>query len=334
MGMSTTMRAVMINAYSGNSGIAFRETNVPVINKNEVLIKVHAASINPADILFINGQYGVKRELPCVGGFEGCGTVIATGNSLVARMLKGKRVAFVSEEYGSWAQYTRASAMTCMVLPDNVSDEQGAVFFVNPASALAMIKIAKKHKSKAIVLTAGASALGKILIKLGQAYGIPIISVIRKEEHDQLLRRIGANHVVGSFSATFKMDLQQLCRDLGATVCFDAVGGELTGSVLSALPDGSTLYQFGLLGGSHTTVHAEDLVFHRKSVVGFWASDWVKTQSIIELLALQSSMKKLIGTAIQTEINQTFPLHQTEAAINHYSNQMTSGKVLLYPSEG
>ncbi|MFC5448811.1 zinc-binding dehydrogenase [Paenibacillus aestuarii] len=329
--MSNTMQAVMLNDYSGGAGIRYGEVAIPVIQKDEVLIKVHAASINPADLLFMNGTYGIKRELPCVGGMEGCGTVVATGSSVIARMLKGKRVAFVSEGYGSWAEYTKASAMTCMVLPDHVSDEQGAVFFVNPASALAMIRIAKKQKSKAIVQTAGASALGKVLVKLGEAHDIPIISIVRKEEHVELLRSIGGIHIVNSQSDGFEDALEQLCSQLGATVCFDAVGGALTGTVLSAMPDGSTLYQYGLLSGGATTVQADDLVFRRKQIVGFWASDWVKTQSIFELLSLQSEMKKWIGSRIQTEISQTFPLQQAAEALDQYQRQMTAGKVLLLP---
>lgn len=329
--MSKTMKAALIKQYSGVSGIEFGETPIPEICSNEVLIKVHAASINPADLLFLSGNYGIKRALPSVGGMEGCGTVIATGSSLVARMLKGKRVAFVSEVYGSWSEYTKASAMTCMVLPDHVSDEQGAVFFVNPASAMAMVKIAKQHKSKAIVQTAGASALGRILVKLGKEHGIAVISVVRKNEHDQLLREIGGQHIVNSSSAAFEEGLRRKAHELGATVCFDAVGGDLTGTVLSALPDGSTLFQYGLLGGSTTTINADDLVFRRKRITGFWASDWVKTQSIFELLSLQGSMKKSVGSQIQTEISQTFSLPQTVDAIHQYEANMTSGKVLLLP---
>ncbi|GGA11990.1 alcohol dehydrogenase [Paenibacillus marchantiophytorum] len=330
--MQKTMKAALITNYSGVSGIEFGETPVPQITSGEVLIQVHAASINPADLLFLHGNYGMTRALPSVGGMEGCGTVIATGSSLAARMLKGKRVAFVSEGFGSWSEYTKASAMTCMVLPNHVTDEQGAVFFVNPASAMAMVKIAKKLKSKAIVQTAGASALGRILTKLGSEHGIPIISIVRKSEQEQLLRELGGQHIMNSSSATFEQDLKMKCHQLGATVCFDAVGGELTGPVLSALPDGSSLFQYGLLGGHQTTINADDLVFRRKRISGFWASDWVKTQSIFELLALQGAMKKSIGSHIQTEISQTYNLHQTVDAIEHYTASMTSGKVLLLPA--
>ncbi|MDR6881215.1 zinc-binding dehydrogenase [Bacillus sp. 3255] len=329
--MSKMMKAALIKQYSGVSGIEFGETPIPAIGNNEVLIKVHAASINPADLLFLSGNYGIKRALPSVGGMEGCGTVIATGSSLVARMLKGKRVAFVSEVYGSWSEYTKASAMTCMVLPDHVSDEQGAVFFVNPASALAMVKIAKQHRSKAIVQTAGASALGRILVKLAKAHNLAVISVVRKSEHEQLLREIGGLHIVNSAAPAFEETLRRKTHELGATVCFDAVGGDLTGTVLSALPDGSTLFQYGLLGGHTTTINANDLVFRRKQITGFWASEWVKTQSIFELLSLQGSMKKSVGSHIQTEISQTFKLPQTVDAIHQYAANMTSGKVLILP---
>ncbi|WP_418936965.1 zinc-binding dehydrogenase [Paenibacillus anseongense] len=179
--------------------------------------------------------------------------------------------------------------------------------------------------------TAGASALGRILVKLGRENGLAVISVVRKDEHAQLLREIGGQHIVNSSSPTFEDELKRKSHDLGAAVCFDAIGGDLTGTVLSALPDGSTLFQYGLLGGSTTTINADDLVFRRKRITGFWASDWVKTQSIFELLSLQGSMKKSVGSQIQTEISQTFSLCQTVDAIQQYAANMTSGKVLLRP---
>ncbi|MFC4778774.1 zinc-binding dehydrogenase [Paenibacillus sp. GCM10023252] len=328
-----TMKAVRLNGYGGASDLELVETDIPQLAPGEVLIKVLASSINPSDLLFLEGKYGVKLPLPCLAGVEGSGLVVAAGSGFAARRLKGKRVTFASQNCGAWAEYVNVSALGCIVLPDNVSDEQGAVFFVNPASAYALLSITKKSRVKAVVHTAGASALGKVLIQLAKGMGITVISIVRREEQAETLKQLGEQHVLVSTAAGFDEELQVRCAELGAAVCFDAVGGELAGRVLTAMPDGSTLYQYGLLSGEKTTADAEDLVFHRKSIQGFWMSDWVKSQSILKLLAMQSTLTKLIGSSIQTDIHRRFPLEEAAEAAHYYSSHMSAGKVLLVPGK-
>ncbi|MFD2614273.1 zinc-binding dehydrogenase [Paenibacillus gansuensis] len=330
--MNQTMQAIHVTGYEGITSLRVGEAPVPVISNNEVLIRVSCSSINPSDLLFIEGNYGVKLPLPCIGGIEGSGTVVEAGNSLFARRLKGKRVAFAGAACGAWAEYIKVDAMACMPLPKGVSDEQGAVFFVNPLSAIAILRTAQKHKSPAVVHTAGASAVGKLLVRIAPHMGVQVISVVRRESQAETLRGLGAVHVVNSESADFDAELRRLASELKAAVSFDAVGGSLAGRVLTAMPDGSTLYQYGLLSADPvTTADADQIVFHRKSVRGFWAVDWVKEQSIFSMLSLQSAMNKWIGSEIQTDISRTYPLSQAMEAIAYYEANMSAGKVLLVP---
>src|SRR4051812_10526360 len=90
-----TMRAVQLTNYDGRpESISFVENlPVPKPGPGQVLVKVAASPINPSDLAFLGGMYGFKKPLPTVPGFEGSGTVVATGSGTMARFLKGKRVA-------------------------------------------------------------------------------------------------------------------------------------------------------------------------------------------------------------------------------------------------
>ena len=66
---------------------------VPRPARGQVLVRMHAAPCNPADLLYLEGRYGIDRPLPATPGFEGAGVVVASGGGLLGRWMLGKRVA-------------------------------------------------------------------------------------------------------------------------------------------------------------------------------------------------------------------------------------------------
>src|SRR4051812_14523408 len=102
-----TMRALCLTAYDGRpESLQMTEMPVPKPAAGQVLVRVAAAPINPSDLMFVRGLYGVKKPLPAVPGFEGSGTVVAAG-SLAGRLLVGRRVGCVPNPAtdGTWAEY-------------------------------------------------------------------------------------------------------------------------------------------------------------------------------------------------------------------------------------
>src|SRR5258708_28099681 len=92
--LSSTMRAVQLRDYNGKpDSITVAEVPVPRPGPGEVLVRVCASPINPSDLMFLRGMYGFKKSLPSVPGFEGSGTVVEAGSGMMARLLKGRRVA-------------------------------------------------------------------------------------------------------------------------------------------------------------------------------------------------------------------------------------------------
>src|SRR5215475_2482767 len=229
------MRAVQLRAYDGQS-FAMAELPVPRPGPGQVLVRVAASPINPSDVMFVRGLYGFKKSLPAIPGFEGSGTVVESGRGLMARFLKGRRVACHAADpritSGMWAEYLVTSAQACVPLRSDVEIEQAATMLVNPLSAWAMMDEVRRGRHRALVQTAAASALGRMLIRLGQKFAVPTINVVRRSEQVKLLRDQGAEHVLDSSSPDFDPNLRQLCHRLGASIGFDAVAGEMSARVL------------------------------------------------------------------------------------------------------
>lgn len=336
MAMTSTMRAVQIRAYDGKpESVSLVELPVPRPEPGQVLVHVAASPINPSDQMFLRGLYGFKKPLPAVPGFEGSGTVEEAGRGFMARFLKGRRVACAAVDprssQGMWAEYVVTSAHSCMPLSDYVTLEQGAMMLVNPLTAWALVDIARRGRHRAIVQNAAASALGKMVVKLGRKFSIPVINVVRRSEQVNALHAVGAKHVLNSSDNGFDSDLRKLCQDLGATISFDAVSGELSGRVLRAQPDGSELIVYGALSLEANQVDPTSLIFENKRVKGFWLSEWLRHRSVLGQLKLGRQVQSLLADDLKTEVHARLPLEKVVSALEQYAANMTLGKVLLVP---
>ena len=105
----------------------------------QVVVRMIASPINPSDLLTIRNLYGRQPALPFVPGFEGVGRVISGKGPLAWRVM-GRRVAVITPEGGAWADQCLIPAIRAIPLPDSIPDDQGASFFVNPATAWAMVR--------------------------------------------------------------------------------------------------------------------------------------------------------------------------------------------------
>src|SRR5215467_12478060 len=232
--LPATMRAVQVKAYDGKPGsLTVAELPVPRPGPGEVLVRVAASPVNPSDLMFITGNYGFKKSLPATPGFEGSGTVVETGGGIMARFMKGRRVACAAADPkssgGMWAEYIVTAANFCVPLRKDVDLEHGATMLVNPLTAWALVDEARRGGHRAAVQTAAASALGRMVIRLGQKFGLPVVNVVRRAEQVELLRAMGAEHVLNSADPGFDEALRALCHKLRATISFEAVSGEMSG---------------------------------------------------------------------------------------------------------
>jgi NADPH2:quinone reductase len=332
----TTMRAVLLRAYDGKpESVEVAEVPVPQPGPGEVLVRLAAAPVNPSDLMFMQGLYGFKKELPTILGFEGSGTVVATGNGLMPWFLSQRRVSCAAADPksrgGTWAEYLVTRATLCIPLRKDIDFEQGATLLVNPLTAWGLMDQVRRGGHRAVVQTAAASALGRMVIRLGRRFSIPIINVVRRAEQAEALHKVGAEHVLDSSDTRFDDQLRELCHALGATIGFDAVAGEMSGRILRGQPPGSRLLVYGALSLEPTTIDPFSLIFEQKHVEGFLLPSWLRSKSLLSQLRTAGKVQRLLGSDLKTEVQARFPLQEARAALAQYTGHMSAGKVLFVP---
>ncbi|WP_336986026.1 zinc-binding dehydrogenase [Altererythrobacter aquiaggeris] len=255
--MPTSTRRILTTLGSDNTiTVEVAGHELPDPTGHQVVVRVEAAPINPSDLGLLmpgadleNARYSpgkivaemppgsVKRMANRVGdalpaGNEGAGIIIAAGEE--AQAMLGKKVACVTGEM--FATHVIADARMCMPLGDDVTPEQGASAFVNPMTALGFVETARREGHKAIIHSAAASNLGQMLNKICQEDGFEIVNIVRKQEQVDLLKGIGAKHVVNSSDDDFMKQLMSAIEETGAYIGFDPIyGGTMVNDVFTAM---------------------------------------------------------------------------------------------------
>lgn len=258
----TNLTMLTLAKPEGELEVSLERRPMPTPQPHEVLVKILATPINPSDLGLLFGaadmttaRASTRDGLPVITaaipapamramagrvgdalaiGNEGCGTVVAAGSSPEAQALLGKTVALIGGEI--YAEYRCLPAQMCMVLPDGTDPKDGASCFVNPLTSLAFTETMKNEGHSAIVHTAAASNLGQMLVKICAKDGIPLVNIVRSDAQVELLKGLGATHIVNSSADDFMERLIDAIAETGATIGFDATGGgKLAGQVLTAM---------------------------------------------------------------------------------------------------
>ena len=330
-----TMRAALLEDFSGPTGIRIVDRPVPTPRRGEILVKVICSPVNPSDVLYCSGAYGAPPPLPVVPGFEGCGMVVASGGGWLADRLVGRRVAgAVQSGQGFWAEYVVLKAVEALPMPADVSDESAASAFVNPLTALGLARPVIKGRHRAMIHTAGASQLGRMLIRLSRRHGFPLINIVHREALVAELRAAGATHVFDSGRADFADSLTALARSLGATWAADAVAGGMTGTLAACMPPGSTIAVYGVLSGSAATVNPGDLIFRGQTVTGYWVSSEFLDRSPLGLLRISRflrSARRLLTSDLRSEARAHIPLADIPTSLPALLTSTSRGKIYIRP---
>ena len=248
----------------GNIEISIASAEKPVPADDEVLIEVQAAPINPSDLGLLLSFAADLETINVSGsgdetvtsmkihpalmsamkprldesmkvGNEGSGVIVDAGANV--KDLIGKTVGLAGG--AMYSQYRAVPAASCLVMNDGTTAAEAASSFVNPLTALGFIETMKMENHTAIVHTAAASNLGQMLVKICKDDGVPLVNIVRKSEHVELLKGLGAEYICNTSDDDFMESLVAALVETGATLGFDATGGgnngELPGQILAAM---------------------------------------------------------------------------------------------------
>jgi NADPH:quinone reductase-like Zn-dependent oxidoreductase len=307
-----------------------RDVPAPQPGHGQVRVRMLACPINPSDLMTVRGLYGRRPNLPATPGYEGVG-VVEAGFGLLARLRRGRRVAVLNGEGGNWAEQVVVPAKQVVPVPAAIPDEQAAAFFVNPASALVMVRyVLRVPAGEWLLQTAAGSALGRMVVRLGKRYGFRTLNVVRRSAQAEELRREGAETVVATDAESLADRVKELTEGKGVRFAMDPVGGPLASEAIKTLGRGGRLLLYGTLSGEPLTFDPRTLMVGQKRVEGFWMSEWVRDQNPLTMLRLFGRVTRLIREGVLTsEFGATFPLDEIKAAVRQAEQPGRQGKVLL-----
>jgi NADPH:quinone reductase-like Zn-dependent oxidoreductase len=362
---------------SGELELSLATVPVPEPGPDEVVVRVEASPINPSDLGLLVGAADMStakasgtKEAPVVTakvpeaamkamagrldesmpvGNEGAGVVIKTGSSDAAKALMGKTVAMIGG--AMYAQYRCLKVSECLPLPVGITPAEGASCFVNPLTSLGMTETMRREGHKALVHTAAASNLGQMLNKICLKDGIGLVNIVRSSEQADILRKIGAQHVVDSTAPTFMDDLTNALVETGATLAFDAIGGgKLAGQILGCMETAinKTAKVYSRYGSS---VHKQVYIYggldtrptelNRTFGVAWGIGGWLLTPFLQKIGPAEGAR---LRQRVVDELKTTFASHYTQVVSlqevlqpNHiavYAKRATGEKYLINPNKG
>ena len=311
------------------------ESPDPQPKLGEVCVRMRVTPINPSDLMTIRGTYGKKPPLPFTPGYEGVGVVEASGGGLLAKMLVGKRVAVGCRDGGGWAERVVLPFKQVVPLNARIPDEQAAMFFVNPITAFVLTHRALSIPAGEWLLqTAANSALGRMVIRLGQRNGFKTCNIVRREAHVAELKKLGADEVLvfdpqnGADSLTERV--RAVCGSDGVKFAIDPVGGAVGSAVIGCLGLGARMIVFGTLSDDPLKFSSRELMTIRGRLEGFWLPRYMEQLGLLGKLKLIRTVGKLVADGtLASAVGETFGIDDIGAAVNHAESPERSGKTLL-----
>lgn len=298
--------------------------------EGEVLVDMVACSINPADILLIEGNYAAVPETPCPVGIEGAGTVAAVGSG-VSNLKVGDKVMSLART--NWVQQIRDNAGAFIRLPADVDLAQAAMLKVNVATAhLMLTSYVSLSAGDWLIQNAANSGVGVDLIRLAHADGVRTVNVVRREALIQPLKELGADVVIVDGP-----DLaERVAKETGGAAIklgIDAVGGPAIGRLIDCVGDGGTAVNYGLLSGKPCEINAFNFVFRDITLTGFWLAKLLGGMSFDQIQAMYAELAgRLIDGTIHVNIEASYPLEEIADAMAHAKRESRGGKVQLRPN--
>lgn len=302
------------------------EVNISKPAEGELLVKMLAAPINPADLNFIQGNYGIRPELPTSPGIEGCGEVI---ESAAEGFHVGDRVIFI-ERVGTWQRHVMCSADKVIVIPQDITVTQAAMLKVNPATAWCLLHAYTDLKpGDWVIQNAANSGVGQCVIQIAKQLGLRTINVVRREGLDNELQILGADKVLlDDNSLTEKV--KNICGDNLPRLACNAVGGDSALRLMDALAEHGTHVTYGAMSMRSLKVPNKFLIFKGINLQGLWITKWIAATPQKERERIYQQLAAWVKDGkLSQAVDSVFTADNLSEALVRASEGKRHGKVLL-----
>lgn len=322
------MKAIICRELGGPERLTLEEARALRPGEGQVRVAVHAAGVNFADTLMIQGKYQVKPPLPFTPGMEAAGEVIECGPGTRRLRVGDKVMALVG--HGAFAEEALVPEELAIAMPEGMPMDVAAAFAV----AYGTSHVALEHRGRlkpgeTLLVHGAAGGVGLTAVEIGKKMGATVIATAGGKDKVEVALRHGADHGIDYSAEDFKDKVKALTDGRGADVIYDPVGGNIFDASLRCIAWGGRILVIGFAGGRIPQIPANILLMKNVAAVGVhWAA---YRQN--DLATLSASFAQLFRWyregAFRPHVSRLVPLAQVPEALQAIAARKTTGKVVI-----
>ena len=324
------MKAILVN---NDRSLSWTEVEDPKIKSEEVLVEIHYAALNRADLMQREGDYPPPEGCPEWMGLEISGVIVEIGEEAAKKSnwkLGDKVCALLGG--GGYAEYVAVKYDMLMPVPENCSMAEAAAIPEAFATAYLNLFIEGKIKEgNTLLMHAGASGLASVVIPMAKAFGARVITTVITDENIDRISHLGADIVVN----TKKTDIAEVLKaelEAGRSVdvAIDCLGGEFMGKCLHFLTHGARWIMIAALAGQKTEIDLKNIYVRNVRIIGSTLrsrTPEVKAEILASLV--RDVFPKISAGEVKPTIHAILPITEAEAAHDILYKGQNVGKVVL-----
>ncbi len=320
------MKAILVREFGGPEVLKLEEIPTPKPQANQVLVKIHAAGVNPYDTYMRTGTYAVKPPLPYTPGSDAAGVVEAVGSG-VTKVKPGDRVYTAKTVSGAYAEYALTLEDQAQRLPQNITFEQGAGIWVPYGTAYFALHHHAHAKAGETLLVHGASGgVGTASLQIARAMGLTVFGTAGTDKGLDLAKREGAHQAFNHGKPGYQDEILKATGGCGIDIILEMLANVNLAHDLKLLAPRGRVIVIGNRG--EVTINARELMSRRGSILAFtlWAATEAESAEIHAAL-----FAGLENGTLRPVIGKKMPLAEAARAHKDVMSPGASGKIVLAP---
>ncbi|CUH85844.1 NADPH:quinone oxidoreductase family protein [Thalassovita mediterranea] len=300
---------------------------MPQPTAGEALIRIHACSLNFADLLMTKGKYQDTPPLPFTLGLEMAGEVISLGPDTDGPA-PGTRVAIYAGQ-GGLAEYGCFPADRMVPLPDAMSYEDAAAFQIAyGTSHVVLDHRARMQPGETLLVLGAAGGVGLTAVEIGKLMGATVIACARGQDKLEIARAAGADHLIDAKTADIRAEVKALG---GADVVYDPVGGEQWEAAFRACKPEARLIPIGFASGDVPQIPANHVMVKNLTILGLYYGAYRNFAPKVLTDSMTQLFKWYEEGALKPHVSHVLPLERADEALELLRSRKSTGKVVVTP---
>ena len=265
------MKAIRVHEFGAPEVLKLEEVATPKPSAGQVLVRIHAAGVNPYDTYMRAGTYALKPPLPYTPGSDGAGVVEAVGEG-VKKVKRDDRVYVARTLTGAYAEYALALEEQVHPLPARIDLKQGAGIWVPYGTAYhALYHSAEAHASETLLVHGASGGVGNAALQIGRAMGLKVLGTAGTPKGLELAKQQGAHQVFDHRKAGYQEEILQATGNRGVDIILEMLANVNLSNDTKLLANNGRVIVIGSRG--EVTIDPRQLMARRASIRGFtlWA---------------------------------------------------------------